>query len=104
MSVEQCKFDFDMVIDTAESFVTLVYDCKQRLVRKSDNGDQAFVDNTATLIRASKLTANSERVWMYGENKPKWLMSFFDGHAEEIENRLRERFAEESPKFFSAST
>jgi hypothetical protein len=104
MSIQSAQFDFDMVIDTPDAFVSLVYDCKQRLVCKSDDGDQAFVDNTATLIRASKLTAQSERVWQYGENKPKWLVSFFDGHADEIESRIRDRFTKESPKFFSTST
>lgn len=102
MSIQSAQFDFDIVIDTPDAFVSLVYDCKQRLVHQSD--DQAFVDNTATLVRASKLTVNSERVWQYGDNKPKWLVSFFDGHAEEIESRIRERFAKESPKFFSTST
>lgn len=102
MPMQFAQFDFDMVIDTPDAFVSLVYDCKQRLVYQSD--DQAFVDNTATLIRASKLTANSERVWQYGDNKPKWLVSFFDGHADEIESRVRERFAKESPNFFSTST
>lgn len=101
---DRYRFDFDMIIDGPDSFVTLMYDCKQQLITKSDDGDQAFVDNTATLIRATKLTAVDERVWHYGENKPRWLVNFFDANMEEIERRIRERFAKEADKFLQTNT
>lgn len=93
------QFDFDVVIDGPDHFVRLLYDCKQIVVSRSPSSetgeDSVVVDNMATLIRATKLTRETERVWMYGDNKPSWLISFMDNNADEIERLLRERLQKE---------
>lgn len=78
------RFPIDLVFDHREVFVTLAYECKDVY-----EGTEFFgIDST--LIKATRLTANGERVWMYGDNKPKWLDQFMENNFDEIVERMKQ--------------
>ena len=81
------EFDLQMVFDLPNAFATLLYQCKSEV--RAVEGNDVLIDNTAVLIRATMLTEKSERKWMYGDNRPKWLLSFMDNNHDDIETRIR---------------
>ena len=94
------SFDFDLIFDMDRAFFTLLYQCKQEVIGTADDGS-IIIDNRATLIRATKLTSESERVWHYGDNRPTWLLKFFDDHCDTVETRIRELLNKRAEKEFS---
>lgn len=81
------EFDLSMVFDLDNAFVTLLYQCKCKVAKV--NEDHTLVDTHAVLIRATRLTEKGEKTWNYGDNRPKWLLSFMDDHADDIETRIK---------------
>lgn len=81
------EFDLSMVFDLDNAFVTLLYQCKCKVAKV--NEDHTLVDTNAVLIRATRLTEKGEKVWHYGDNRSKWLVSFMDDHADTIEGRIK---------------
>lgn len=81
------EFDLSMVFDLPNAFVMLLYQCKAKVAKV--NEDHTLVDTNAVLIRATRLTEKGEKAWHYGDNRPKWLLSFMDEHADAVESRIR---------------
>ncbi|CAB4140975.1 hypothetical protein UFOVP401_48 [uncultured Caudovirales phage] len=81
------KFDLHFVFDQDSAFYTLLYDCTSVFI---GNDDEGLVDTKAVLVRATKLTAKTERVWNYGDNRPKWLLDFMDNSVDEINSRIKD--------------
>lgn len=77
------RFPIDLIFDHRGIFVTLAYECKDVY-----EGNE-FVGVDSTLIKATRLTVNGERVWMYGDNKPKWLDQFMENNFDEIAERMK---------------
>jgi hypothetical protein len=73
------------LIDTTSSLIEAKIIAQQAL----DEGAE-FVGVDSTLIKATRLTANGERVWMYGDNKPKWLDQFMENNFDEIAERMKQ--------------
>jgi hypothetical protein len=78
------RFAIDLVFDHREVFVTLAYACEDVY-----EGAE-FVGVDSTLIKATRLTTNGERVWMYGDNRPKWLDQFMENNFDEIAERMKQ--------------
>lgn len=82
------EFDLSMVFDLSNAFVTLLYQCKAKVAKVTE--DHTLVDTNAVLIRATRLTEKGEKAWHYGDNRPKWLLSFMDDHSDEIQQRIKD--------------
>lgn len=88
MSDNNDEFDISMIFDTPTAFFTLLYQCRCKVVRQDEH--ETLLDTKAVMIRATRLTDKGEKTWHYGDNRPNWLMSFVDEHADDIERRVRD--------------
>jgi len=99
--VTTVKFQLDFIFDASNAFYQLAYDCKTIVTAKDDS---ELLDTKAVLIRASMLTAKSERVRLYGDNRPKWLISYLDNNHDEVAARLTDALNKRAEKrAFAAS-
>lgn len=98
---ESERFQLDFIFDTPNAFYQLAYDCKTTVTSKDDS---ELLDTKAVLIRATMLTSKSERVWMYGDNRPKWLINYLDNNHDEVAARLTDALNKRAERrIFAAS-